>query len=505
MSKLQRAWPSLRRSDLTLALVVITLAFGFYWATVAPTVLWGDDGHLQLNAVQGFIQGSAGSHPLWVWVAHQATRVLGGDIARRVNLVSGMFGALTVGLLFAFLREFGLSRPASLLAVLAFAVSHTFWQHAVRAEVYTMTLAVLVLFAWLGLRWFHTGKPWVLIAAALVFGLGLGVHLLIGLYVPAFLWLLLRRRPDGRALLAAGFACIVGALPLISLLVRDAITLQLHGMEIVRWALFSFESYDFSGAMFDFSLPMVASDAFQWGFFLVFQFVGLAAFCGVLGFLRVWKRLAVTEAVYVALLYALVFIFAFAYRVGDRYVFYMPSYVPFAVWMAVGCEALLVAVQRRVLPGVRRWLAYGAVLLALVLFPVGTYRLAPELVARGYSFRDGGRVPGPAGNTFFLWPAKNGYTDPRDYAEQVLQVAPSGALLLAEPILASPLRLVQYVDGFRQDVEVRYCCWDLEAVAAVHSNRPVLIAVVDLNAYTSGWLQNHKVQPLGNVWVLSDE
>ena len=70
---------------------------------------------------------------------------------------------------------------------------------------------------------------------------------------------------DGR-LLGAGAALGVGVAPLALLLARDAATLQLQGSEIVRWALFSFESYDFSGAMFDFSLRWLADDAFQWVF-----------------------------------------------------------------------------------------------------------------------------------------------------------------------------------------------------------------------------------------------
>jgi len=503
--KIERTWSSLRRSDFFLVLMVTGLAYGLYWSTVAPTVLWGDDGHLQLNAVQYFLQGSAGSHPMWVWIAHQFTRFLGGDIARRVNLVSSVFGALTVGLLFALLRELGLKRAASLLTVLAFMVSHTFWQHAVRAEVYTLTMAVLVLFAWLGLRWFHTGNPWVLIAAALVFGLGLGVHLLIGLYAPACLWLLWRRRPHWRTLLGAGLALALGMVPLLLLLARDTVTLHLQGMEILRWALFSFESYDFSGAMMDYSLRWLADDAFQWVFFLIFQFVGLAAICGFVGLLRVWKRLPMAETIYVALIYAVVFVFAFAYRVGDRYVFYMPSYVAFAVWMTVGFEVFLELLHRKVPQRGRLWLGYAAVALALLLVPVGTYRLVPELVERGLSFRDGGRVPGPAGKTFFLWPAKNGYTDPRDYAQEALQSAPPGALLLAEPMLASPLRFLQVVEGVRQDVEVRYCCWDIEQVLPANGERAVAIAVVDLDAYTSSWLQNREVEPLGSLWTLSEE
>ena len=80
-----------RSSGLKLdALFVGVLGLGLYWATLAPTVLWSDGGHLQLNAVRGLLQGSAGSHPVWVWVAHQFTKIPLGDIAGRVNLVSAV-------------------------------------------------------------------------------------------------------------------------------------------------------------------------------------------------------------------------------------------------------------------------------------------------------------------------------------------------------------------------------------------------------------------------------
>ena len=36
-----------------------------------------------------------------------------------------------------------------------------------------LLLAVMVLLAWLGVKWFHTSRPWILIAAAFVLGLGL--------------------------------------------------------------------------------------------------------------------------------------------------------------------------------------------------------------------------------------------------------------------------------------------------------------------------------------------
>ncbi|MGC9467705.1 MAG: glycosyltransferase family 117 protein [Anaerolineae bacterium] len=474
---------SSRRIDTVLGLLVAALSLGLYRATVAPTVLWGDGGHLQLNALLGHVQGSAGSHPLWVWIAHGFAVVLDGDAAGCVNLVSAVFGALTVGLLYGFVREFGITRFASLLTALSFAVSHTFWQHSVRAEVYTLLLAFMVGLGWLGLRWFHAGRQRYLVAAGFVLGLGIGAHLMIGLFVPGLAWLALRRRPRWTEILSTLAASLLGLAPWGFLIARDAVMRNLGGMELVRWALFSFEGYDFGGAMFDFRLGLLADDAFQWLFFLGLQFVGLAGVAGLLGFLRMWRRGSQDSAVYVALLYLGTVAFAFAFRVGDRYVFYLPSYIPFAVWIGFGLDHLVSAIRERVTRTTLRYAIYGVVILSLGLVPVSVYRIAPELVERGLTFRDTRHVPGPRGRYYFLWPPLRGYTDARDYAEQALAQSPPGALLLADPILSSPLRYLQVAEGIRPDVDVGYCCWGIEEVLARNADRPIVLADLDPGIY----------------------
>ncbi len=420
-----------------------------------------------------------------------------------MNLVSSVFGALTLGLLFSFLRETGIKRSASGLAVLAFAVSHTFWQHAVRAEVYTLTLAFMVGLAWLGARWFRTGVHWYLAAAGFVLGLGLSAHLMVGLFVPGLLWLALRRRLRWNDVLWSAPAFALGVLPLGLLIARDAVAMQLRGMELVRWALFSFEGYDFSGAMFDFRLRFLVDDTFQWAFFLGLQFVGLAGVCGLIGVVRSWKELSLDWAVYVLLLYVGAIGFSFAYRVGDRYVFYLPSYLLFVIWIGIGVEALEAALRLRFVRPKLRAVAYGMLAVLFVVVPLGAYRVGPELVARGITFRDTRHVPGPQGRYFFLWPSLAGYIDARVYAERTLEQAPPGALLLADPILASPLRFLQFVEGMRQDVDVRYCCWDIEAVLSSQPDRPIVLADIDERIYPMDWLQEeYRIALLESVYLL---
>jgi hypothetical protein len=477
-----------------------------YTATLAPTVLWADEGHLQLNAVVGTLQGSAGSHPLWVWIAHQFTHIPLGDIAGRVNMMSAVFGALTVGILYLILREIGITRDASILTTLAFLVSHTFWSYAVRAEVYTLTLSLMALQVGLGLRWYHTNQKIYLVAAGFAIGLGLTAHLLVVLYVPGLFWLMWQRRQTlrGKSIALFLLAGTIGVLPLVTLVARDAYAQKMTGLEIIRWALFSFEGYDFSNAFFDFSRRFLPSDTFQWLAFLGLQFVGLSGICGLLGILKGWQEIENELIIYTFLLYVGAMAFAFAYRVGDRYVFYLPSYLPFAVWIGLGWQWALKQVRHtEKLEITRQWWFRPMLAILIVSIPITAYRLAPELVDRGMTFRETRRVPGPKGKYYFLWPPKSRYTDARTYAEKTLNSAPANAVILADPILSSPLRFLQEVEGLRNDVSVRFCCWNIEKALSKAQGRPIMLGDLSPQVYPLEFINQHyEIHPQGAAYLL---
>jgi hypothetical protein len=328
---------------------------------------------------------------------------------------------------------------------------------------------------------------------------------MVVLYAPALVWLAWRRRKRltglGLAVFATGF--LVALLPLGLLLMRDARTMALSGRETLRWALFTFEGYDFGGELFDYSLRLLQGDALQWLVFLGLQFVGLAGILGIIGAVSVWRAAERDLAVFLALLYVGSMAFAFAYRVGDRYVFYLPSYIPFAAWIGYGVAWGLGRLRRMGLwPRAERWL--GAATAALLLgVPVGAYRLAPRLVSRGITIRDARRVPGPNSSYFFLWPPKAGYDDARAFAIAALDAAPDRAVLLADPTLASPMQFLQEVEGVRPDVTVRYCCWDIEGALAEAGDRPVALGDLATEIYPVAWLEEHfQISRRGPIYLL---
>jgi hypothetical protein len=496
----------LSRSEVPIILGLLAGGLCLYITTLAPTVLWGDDATLQLAAVDGQLRASAGSHPAWVALAHLLTALPIGDLAYRVNLLSALAGAATLGLFYLVLRAVPVSRPGSALATIAFAVSHTFWAHAVRAEVYTLTLAAMGLMVAAGLYWQRTDKDRYLVLTGLAIGFALTTHVLAVLYLPALAWLFVARRRQltRRGLVGLVMGAVLSLLPLAYLLWRDAQLMHWDLLTALRWALFTFEGYDFSSSVFRFSAASLATDAAQWAVFLGYQFPGPALLLGIAGIVLSWHRVRRDVAIFVALLYLVPAAFAFSYQVGDRYVFFLPSYLAFGIWLGIGIDALLEAWKTRRSGAAAPMLLLIGLAILLIVTPVTTHRLTPDIMARlGLVFREGRRVPGPNSRYLLLWPPKAGYTDARNYAEAALASAPANTLLLTDPILAAPMHFLQRTENDRTDVTVRFCCWDIDAVLQVNTDRPIALADIDPQIYPVERLQrDYRIIPRGSIFVL---
>ena len=162
-------------------------------------------------------------YPLYVLAGKVFSLLPFGDLAWRVNLMSAFFGALAatvLGRLAARLTNnfFGL------LAGLLLAVTQTFWSQAVMAEVYTLHVFLFLLELYLFWRFWQTGAKKFFYWFALIAGLSLTNHLLSLLYLPVFLFFLIRRRPRrprGKAVIVAGALFVLGSLVYLYLPLRS--------------------------------------------------------------------------------------------------------------------------------------------------------------------------------------------------------------------------------------------------------------------------------------------
>jgi hypothetical protein len=177
-----------------------------YTLTVEPTMSFWDCGEYIATAAKlevGHPPGAPLFQMIGAFFAMFATDNT--KIALMVNMTSVFSSAFTILFMFwssTILLKKILSRfseitkeneivilGSSLVGVLAYTFSDSFWFNAVEAEVYAMASLLIALLFWLGLRWEQEmntprGDKWLLIIS-LVVGLSFGVHFMALLTIPA--------------------------------------------------------------------------------------------------------------------------------------------------------------------------------------------------------------------------------------------------------------------------------------------------------------------------------
>lgn len=185
------------------AAAVVLAALGVYAVTLTPSVGLVDSGALTV-ATWSLGNAHPPGFPLYLMLTHLATLLPIGTVAWRTNLASAIFAALACGVVSLATWEMLMySAPkavvpkkkkkeaapppeptlpvavvtlVSAFAGLLLAFSRTLWAYATVTEVYALNTFLVATVVWLMLAWRRTGAVNQLYAAALVFGLALGVH-----------------------------------------------------------------------------------------------------------------------------------------------------------------------------------------------------------------------------------------------------------------------------------------------------------------------------------------
>lgn len=216
-------------------------ALALYAWGAAPGVLDGDPAELQAIAVAGGVAHPSG-YPLYVLVSRLFVLALPGDLAHRVNLMSAFFGAASVATLAAVAFEIGLGGPAALAAGILLGAGFNFWAASLRAEVYTLSMFVLLLAWWRTLVALRTDAPRHRVLAAALLGLAMTGQLSNAPMVAVLgLTLAWRAARAGRAwpewlLLAGAFA--LGLTPYLEIPLADARRIGLDVLRHVDWGFF---------------------------------------------------------------------------------------------------------------------------------------------------------------------------------------------------------------------------------------------------------------------------
>jgi len=468
-----------RHARLWLGMLCGTFAFALYLRTLAPGVLGGDSGEFQFAAwLGGFVHPTG--YPLYLMLAYLWSHLLPfHDPAWRINAFSAACGALAVALIVPLVGRIlepakaGPTAPRAglmatwlgMLAALTFACTATFWSQAVVAEVYTLNVLFVVAVLLGALTWagrVAEGRPAkaALLGTALIYGLSLAHHRTMILLAPALLsfgWYVGRKSRDARASLAGlGWVAPCLLLPLllylyiplrapytpyVTLTVSPALTLHLYRSDW-RGFLGYVTGQAFGG---DFRSPAGALG--QAGFAagrLIQEMTWPGIMLGVLGLVWLARRapalLLLTGVSFLSLL-----VFNLFYGIGDIYVYYIPLYFIWALWMVLGVAALsagadalwarLSAARR----GVAEWRRERrpAPLLIYAIAPLLALALPAYSLSTNYALAD------QSGNTQMI----------SGWRELLAEPVPQGTILVSnDRDEMTPLWYYQYVDGLRRDL-----------------------------------------------------
>ena len=447
------------RINLT-AVSVAAVALGIYVLTLAPTVTLVDSGELIVAAWTAGVAHPPG-FPLYTMLAHLATRVPVGEIAARVNFASALFGALAAGATSLAAVEVARSRvvtrlaaprkneaaavdsfdpAAAVLAAVAggsmLAFSRAFWSFATIAEVYTLNTLMVALVAFVVLRWRAEAlagrrRDALLIVAAVLFGLALGVHhVTVLVWVPGLAFLVWRTAPrpgvqrrDALRIALAGIAglAVYAYLPIAASrgpLMNwgdpdSANRLFLHVSGWIYQANLASSQAGFGEQIAEFLRIAVRQYGPWWlpaGFALV-----------VAGIVRLWRRDRTLLGA-LALVAGSATAYALAYDIAeDTEAYYLPVFIVFALVAGTGAAELLELARR-----------------------FGRPYLAPIAVGLVVAVALAGNLP---------YTNRRGDFIARDYVHNAFAtIEPGGMLLTEDWQLYSPMLYTIEVAGERTDV-----------------------------------------------------
>jgi len=337
------------------------ITFTVYLRTLLPSVGYsGDTAKFQFIGKIWGLPHPPG-YPFYIVLNHLFGKLPVGNLAYRINLMSAFFASLSVVLLFFIIRQLIADPIVSFLTAVLFGFSRTFWSQAVIAEVYTLHTSFLAAVLLLLLLWAQTRELPYFYWACFLYAISFGNHLLMITVLPAFILFVVMI--DYPILLSRKTLGLLLIFTVLGMSQYGYVFFKLHApfseiyqhisssessatlLDRLRHFLIFITAEEFRPKMFSFSLEEIITERIPMSFTLFqqnFSIVGMII--GGLGILAMLKRSA-KVTIFLLLIIAGNIGYSLNYDIADIFVYFIPTYLVFAIFIGYGGKVCLAFCQ----------------------------------------------------------------------------------------------------------------------------------------------------------------
>lgn len=430
--------------------VFVLVSFGLYFFTLAPTYSWGDSADFAIRLAigdQGW-NGTPRDYDLFDYILKIFRDLNFVDIQARANLVTAIFGAISVGLTSYLALVISKSIKVAVFSACILMVSHTFWLMSVTAEVYTFNLVLIILTYINVVKYRENRKGRSIFYVGTFTGLCLSHHstgLIVVLSQTPLIYKALKRKYFSDLFIWFITISLFGSLYI------ERVVGALKNQQSFLNAIGVYRSTNFLNETNNFV------EALKFAGFLIYNFPSLL----IIILLIILTRFGNLEnqklksggvqfsLPYELIIFSAIIIFGGIWStIPDKHNIFVLSY-PF-VSILVGMVVVYFFDLQR--PKFFKFLSL--VCFATLLSPIlyfSTYRLANEI---GVNVSGARLLTNRDNNRYFLWPPKNGDYGPEQLADNILEVLPSNSILIADYTIFMPLTFELKVQKKRNDVSL---------------------------------------------------
>lgn len=401
----------LQRKKILEALGCVFL-LAIYMATLPPSLTWAhygaDGGDLITAVARGSLPHPPG-YPIYPIIAQLFFAIPWGDPAWRLNLLSAVATTIASGFIIAIVRRWHDSITAIGVG-LAFGLAPLVWSQAIIIEVYALAIgfASVILFLL-----FIDAPIWLV---GFVWGIGLGAHPIIVLFVPLIVWRAWQNRAYGLAQITlcafVGWDIAFGPL----MLMRGDVPSPWGSVRTLDgwWAYASAQIYH--GYMFGVPGNAVMPRVLTLLDTLMRQFTPVGATIAIIGWGKLWQKrraFSIASVITVGAISA----FAVFYNTIDSMVYLIFAMPLVALWLARGLSQVAAWLHER-------WRWGSALILLLPLIQLIFFWNEMDLHANHTAMNWAERVLSSAPPHAILDTAQDEHTFTLWYAHDVLHARP---------------------------------------------------------------------------------